>query len=456
MRPEALDKIDRKTGKIIGIRWKFWTYCPERKRQVPVPTAQIPVHIRESQDCAVVEAYVKSQNALEDSKRHRAEQRLKWREQYSDFTALADKFAKYHKERARNSWETDLFYLERYVFHFFLGLRSYNNLYDWKYHFEDLKEWLRETKPLKVKKDRLAKNTQNKVIKAMNRFLAWAYQVNVLSELQPKCEVYPRDELPQVQPEDLFSKKREHNEVQLILDQLQQIRPASARLFRFLVNSGCRLNEGLGVCLPFVVEGEIDGEHSRRIHEKLRTYGMDKYYGYIVLMNQPELDSMRVDTEFKSPITGRTWEPGQVPRKPMKHRKAERAEDWRYIPIYDKDTWNMLADLWNEQDEKREAGVHGPNPQDYLLFEGISAAMFYVDLVKATERAKLRFRSPHKARHTYLSWFYAQTDEDPFLARRVGGHKDQGSREVYSHIAQQIGMEQKLATQSKKRMGKVS
>jgi integrase len=334
-----------------------------------------------------------------------------------------------------------------------LNVRSFNNLYDWKYHFEDFKEWLREIKPLKVKKDRLAKNTQNKCIKALNRFMAWAYQTNVLTELQPKCEVYAREELPQIGAEDLYTKE----EQKMLIEALRVIRPISADFFMFLNNSGCRLNEGLGVCPPFVVEGQIDGDHSKRIHDKLKVYGMDRYYGYIVLMNQPELDSVRLkgNKDFKSSVTGKVWEAEQVPRKPLKHRKNDRPEDWRYIPIYDKATWNMLVDRWNEQDALLQKKARGRNPNDYLLFDGLTASMFYVDLMKAVAQVKLRFRSPHKCRHTYLSWFYAETDEDPFLAKKVGGHKDQGSRAIYSHISQQIGLEQKFVIQMTKKMRRV-
>ena len=87
-----------------------------------------------------------------------------------------------------------------------------------------------------------------------------------------------------------------------------------------------------------------------------------------------------------------------------------------------------------------------------MLFEGLSASMFYSDVQKAFERCKLRFRSPHKLRHTFLTWFYGHTDENRFLARKVAGHNEERSVQIYSHINEQIGLEQKQKEQSKQKM----
>ena len=62
-------------------------------------------------------------------------------------------------------------------------------------------------------------------------------------------------------------------------------------------------------------------------------------------------------------------------------------------------------------------------------------------MVKAFSITKLKERSPHKARHTFLTWFYGETLEDVFLAEKVGGHRDKRSLEVYSHMREQLGRE---------------
>lgn len=111
-----------------------------------------------------------------------------------------------------------------------------------------------------------------------------------------------------------------------------------------------------------------------------------------------------------------------------------------------------MANRYNEQLQKMEQRIFGDDDKNYLLFDGITASMFYQDMQKAAEKARVRFRSPHKLRHTFLTWFYTETNEDRLLARKVGGHEDERSMRVYSHLAEQLGLEQKRREQAKARI----
>jgi integrase len=68
---------------------------------------------------------------------------------------------------------------------------------------------------------------------------------------------------------------------------------------------------------------------------------------------------------------------------------------------------------------------------------------------------QLKERSPHKCRHTFLTWFYGETLEDLFLAEWVGGHRDKRSLEVYSHMREQLGREQQFKEQGFQKMKRV-
>lgn len=81
--------------------------------------------------------------------------------------------------------------------------------------------------------------------------------------------------------------------------------------------------------------------------------------------------------------------------------------------------------------------------------------MFYIDMMKAFEKTGLRKRSPHKARHTFLTWFYAEILEDTFIAEKVGGHRDKRSLEVYSHMREQLGREIQFKKRGMKKMSRV-
>lgn len=449
MKAIALQRKDRKTGKVNGIRWRFEVYNAKNSRNEPVPVDQVPKHIRESQDRSVVEAYCNSQAAILDSIKHRAEKLRKWKEDYHDFKVYLEKFTIFQREKAPNSFENDLFYLENYAFGYFLSISSLNNLNLWHHSFDEFRTWLKTIKPLKQRKKSLALNTQIKIIKSLNRFLHFCFSKGWI-EQQPKCPAYSREETITVTADDTFKDE----EVPLICKALNEIRPISRDYFIFLLNTGLRENEGLGISFDWVLGEKIDGQKSGKIHDALCKYDLGKYHGYICLESQPALASIRISDSWTD-RHGKRWTSGSIPHKPLKLRKRIDPKYFRYIPIFDPTTWNIIVDRAEKARALHAKGIHGKDPLAYPLFDGLTASMFYCDLAKALVALNLKHRSPHKTRHSFLTWFYDKVSDDLFLADKIAGHRDRRDIERYCHLSEQIGREQKLKQLQKTGLKKV-
>ncbi len=445
---KAVDKISRVNKKVVGVRWVFTKYNPSTRVTEKVPMNAVPLHIRNATDEKIVAEYCNSQSAIEDAARYRAKMRSAWRNKYTDKAKILEEFAKYQEGRAPNSWQNDVYYLEKYAFHFFLDKKESPNHWDWNVHFDEFRTWLKTVKPARWERKNLSLNTQNKVIRALNVFFEMV--ASRTGKAVIKCPQYKRSELNQVTALDLF----EPSEIAKIQDALMEISKDSHDLFTVLANTGMRENEALGLCVGFIFEGNIEGKKSGKIHEQLKLYKQDNYYGYICLESQPAVRELRISKAFKDRF-GVNWRNGSVLRKPLKTRKKIEPENFRFIPIFDKTTWNIIVDRWNQQHEMLEKKANGSEPRDYLLFDGLTGSMFYNDIVEAFEKTKLRYRSVHKLRHTYLTWFYEVTNENRFLAKKVAGHNEERSMAVYSHLLEQIDREQTLKVQSKTKLKRV-
>lgn len=441
MKAEKFSKVDRKTKKVVGIRWRFTRYDVEQQRNVVVPHPQIPEHIRYNQNEDQVQQYVNSQSAIEDAIRYRAQQRVEWRKKYHDVGQYLDAFAEYQKERAPNSWKNDVYYLSSYAFHYFLDQGGLNNINLWNLKFEEFRVWLKVTRPLKHGKSNLSANTQQKVIKSLNRFLAFAFQKRWID--QPiVCSGYSREQTLVVTADDIFRDE----ERLLIYQTLKEIRPVSADFFWLLLHTGLRENEALGLCREFVFQGQMDGAASSLVHRALVRFDMGAYHGYLAVDSQP---AGRLNPKSLT----------SVARKPLKHRRKIGRDSTRLIPIYDPQTWNILVERCELAEKTFEralqSGREDLSGRDILLFHGLTKAIFYSDLSKALKKLALRHRSPHKTRHTFLTWFYPRISCDAYLAKVVGGHQDQRDIERYNHIREEIDRETKLKAQRGSRLTRV-
>jgi integrase len=318
---------------------------------------------------------------------------------------------------------------------FFLNDRNSNNVHNWPAFFDQLRIWLESVVPLKKRIIKLSPNTQNKIINIMNQFIRFNARKSG-TEIQT-MESIPKESLPQVTADMLI---REH-EIPLIYQALLESRPTSAELFIVLVRSGLRISEGLGLSLKDIRLGKLNGQISGKIHKRLENSGLGNYHGYIYLMSQVAIDEVRTPNPWTDNC-GKIWQPDSVPRSPLKMRRRIDAKFARYVPIWDKQAWNIIVKAVRVQKELQMTKRFGEDESNYLLFDGLTASKFYLDLKQAQEKTKLHHRSPHKLRHTHLSWLYGEISEDPFLAEKIGGHRDKAALETYSHIREQMGQEQ--------------
>lgn len=445
-------KIDRKTGQQNGWRWEFRVYDQELQHNRKVPVDQIPEHIRNSQDEKEVDEWCRLQDAAVQSRRFRLEQALAWRTKYHDKDKLLEMFTEKLKKIAPKSWRTSICHLENYVFHFFLDIKQLNNMNDWELYFEEFVDWLGKVKPMKGVQPHLALNTQNNIITANNQFLAFMEEKHQIARFK-KCPAHPDELLPKVSAEDLI----EDHELPVVQAALLEIREVSSKMYRVGHQTGLRSMELKGLCLPFITQGNmLDGPKTEKIHRALEERGLGNYHGYICLESQAAIDAVRVAKSYYDVDLKRHLVAGTVPRVPLKCRKDISPKWYRYIPIYDKETWNILVEACEVASALYEKRIYGNDPRDYLLFDGITSSSFYADVVKAFEKTGLRYRCPHKLRHTFLTWFYDKIGEDSFLAEKVGGHRDKKSIEIYSHIREQIGRERVFAQQKMKPLSRVS
>lgn len=434
MKARKIRTTDRKTGQPT-IRWAFERYNPVTKKHEKVRKQDIPPHIWNSKDEEVVYAYASSKAAEEDAICARAKKKLEWQTKYFDFDKLVDEFEEFHKTVAPKNWENDMRYLRSYALDFFLNEFNSNNVHDWPSLFDKFKIWLKTTKPLKKRIDRLSLNTQNKIINMLNQFIR--YNSRKSGQNIQTMPLYPKEMLPQVTAEMLV---REH-EIPQIYQALKEIREESASLFLVLVRSGLRINEAVGMSIKDIRQGKLKGEHGDKLHRRLEKSDLGNYLGYFYLMSQPALDVVRTLVPWTDP-DGKSWKADSVPRTSLKMRKRIDPRFARFVPIWDKQAWNTVVTLYNGQLELFQAQKYGEDEADYLLFDGLTSSKFYLDLKLAQERTKLLHRSPHKLRHTHLTWLYGAISEDPFIAEKIGGHRDRTALEVYSHIRQQLGDEQ--------------
>jgi hypothetical protein len=311
------ERTDRKTGE-TSFYYQFRAYNPAKQRYDPVPVSSLPKFIRECDSDEVADKYCNLRSSEENAIKARIQKRLEWREKFQDFDVLLEAFGNDHIKKAPNSWGNDVYYLEKYVFSYFLSKKLANNIPEWPLHYKAFKSWLSTTTKLKGKKETLAINTQNKVIKSLNLFLSFYGDENPTEHQIKKCSTYPRNMCRQSTADDIL----EDHEIEPIFTALKSIRPISADLFYVLTKTGMRISEALGLCVHFITEGAMNGTKISSYHKLISKYDLT-YHGYICLESQPKLRSIRDES-------------GKVVRKPLKSRDEIAPKYFRYIPICDK------------------------------------------------------------------------------------------------------------------------
>lgn len=402
----------------------FMFYDSVQKKNVRLRVGEIPPTISSDEDA---DAFCRQKESEIESSKIRILRRLKWKSRYHNFEELMEIFKNERVKESPNNWKNDIYYMEHYVLNFFINQNTFANMNDWYYHFEDFKSWLEKVKTVKGNST-LAYSTKNQCIKALNAFLKIMNRKNKIDRVT-KCPQFARHLENSKSSEEVISE----TDAVKIYSELKGINALAADLFFILVNTGLRINEGLGLCLDNLIQGDVE---NKTFHEQLIRHGVN-YVGYISLESQP---ASSTNIRDKNKI---------VPRKALKGRRTIDPKNNRLIPLINKQVFNTLGKLYFTQRELFQQKKFGDNPKDYLLFDGLNKQRFGNYLRQACQNLRLRNFTPHSCRHTFATQFTGMTFGNVFLCQMVLGHRDLGTSRKYIHIWEQIHKNTKSAQQLK-------
>lgn len=364
-----------------GDKFSFIYYDTTLRKNVRLKAPEIPSHIRTEEDA---EEFCNKFDRKHDALQRRISEKLKWKTRFYDFEKTLERFQKSRQEDAPNSWQADEYYFHYYILDFFLNQKSENNVNNWYFHFEDFREYLSTVRPLKQKvgEKRLSYATRNNIIKSLNAFLRFLWRRREV-ESEYKCRYYSKNLIARKSIESVIPDDQQ----KIIFERMQADNPLAAAMFWVALNTGLRLNELLGLSLADFFPGE---PAYKPLLISLKSLSLTPI-GYLLLESQPSSSVVLRNAN------------GKVIRKPLKGKKVIGEQENRTVPIFDKQTFNILARLWNEQRAKRERFHHGESPNDYLLFDGLNKNIYSNALKKAQRALRTKF-TPHDTRHTYSTW----------------------------------------------------
>lgn len=404
-------KIYKKTGAVV---YSFLYWCPKTKKRIRLRRSEIPADITTDDQAR---EFVKIKEAELKAFSLKVKREILWKSQFYDFDNLLELYAKKRKTEAPNSWKTDVYYLEQYVFTFFLTIKRSNNLNNWDLHFEELRDWLEnDAELLKTKSDRnrLAYATKNACIKSLNRFLDTMARSQRMKSPAPRCRVFPKHKINWKGIESYLYPE----EIDFVFGALSEVDTECAEFFWVLCHTGLRLNEGVGLALSHIFKGE---PKEKNISKMLKRFEI-KSFLHVVLDSQPANTSEVRDKD------------GIVKRKPLKHRRKIEPRSNRLIPVSDKRTAEILVRRFNEQAKKFKVGDYGEDKGNYLLFSDMDKNRISNKLRKVYSHSSYSQKSPHDCRHTYCTNMVSQTEGHNFLAKYVLGHADSKTTENYLHL----------------------
>ena len=394
------------------------TKSGKKGTNVKLARKHIPANISNDKDA---EKFCKAQEAVLETAAFRLRQKLEWRSKFYKFPDLVEIYKKDREKTAPNSWKNHVHCLEQYVLPYFLNTLETNNINQWPNHYEQFKEYLEEdaTTSKQRRTGKLAYNTMNHCVIALNTFIDTMKRKNQCDKDLPSCPLFPDHKMATRSFEDIVSDE----EIKTVFDVLlKSTDKTPAHFFWTLAHTGLRLNEGIGLSLNDIISGPSSNPDFMRA---LNAYGI-QCHSYIDLQSQPKLREIRNDK-------------GIVERKPLKGKdKKKVSERGRIIPIAEKDTHNYLATLWQAQMINFNNKKYGTDKSNYLLFDGLTKGKFTAKLAQAFKDAKLKYKSPHLLRHTYCTKLAGQTMGNTMLCRAILGHTKSETVDKYIHIYGQL------------------
>lgn len=402
----------------------YMYYDSTLKKNVRLRVGEIPPGINSDEEA---DTFCHQKESEIEASKIRILRRLKWKSRYHNFEDLMEIFKNERLKESPNNWKNDIYYMEQYVLNFFINQNTFSNMNDWYIHFENFKNWLDKVKTVKGN-NTLAYSTKNQCIKALNAFLKVMHRKNKIERIT-KCPQFARHLENSKNAEEVISE----SDTLKIYNELKSINSLAVELFFILTHTGLRINEGLGLCLDNLVQGDVE---NRTFHEQLIRHGVS-YVGYISLESQPANSTNIRDNN------------NLVPKKALKGRRRIEPKNNRIIPLINKEVFNALGKLYFAQRELFQQKKFGNSPKDYLLFDGLNKQRFGNYLRQACKNLKIRNFTPHSCRHTFATQFTGMTFGNVFLCQMVLGHRDLNTSRKYIHIWEQIHKDSKSAQQLK-------
>ncbi|MBC7532295.1 MAG: site-specific integrase [Oligoflexus sp.] len=379
---------------------------------------------------AQAEAWAQSQDAHYEAMKEAARQRAAWREAFHDWVEMADGFMAWKKDKAPASWQRSVVMIERYVLPFFLQVKSCNNANLWHTYFDEFRDWLGKEVTKVHSTDGLSYSSQNHAINSLNSLLEYLKRYNKVSpEAARKCELHPQHKLGARTVEDVYSEE----EVISYEKALRKTSELTADFFYVLSKTGMRFNELYSLPISQLFKGQMTGP----VHDELKEKGVE-YVGYILL------DSQILKEESDSLSRNRLPDHSHR-RGPLKGRKDTNIKNARFIPIIDKDCWNILVRLYQEQKKSLDRDLFGSNAKNYLFFEDVEEGAIRRHMQKANE-ALGTHKDFHSLRHTYSTRLAGKT-RSFFLCKVILGHKTEKEFDKYCHIFEETQLEAKKNSQ---------
>lgn len=414
--------VDERKNKNGTVTYRF-TYLDSDGKRRRYPQSKVPPSALTSK--AAAEEWAASQAAILDAKKAEIARKLSWRSQHHDFEGLLDRYAGWQKKNAPNSWKSCVYYLEHWVFAFYLTARQSANVNDWYLHFQAFRDWL--AGPHEGRAEPLAFSTQNNIIKALNTFLKCLKAYNLIDPASVlECPAYPEHMLATRDASAVILEP----ERDLILAQLRAKYPPAADFFLVAWHTGMRFNELFSLPITALFKGEIRHE---KLKKRLALLGIE-YHGYIYLESQAVNDDRKREKN------------GTLARKPLKGCKSIGPKNARVIPIRSREIWNVLAARYKTEQARLQTAVYGPDPKEYVFFEDAEWNKTVNGLRETYQGLKLVPKGYHCCRHTFITLLVGETG-DEMLVRMISGHKTAKAFERYQHLYEQIAMAAKQQEQ---------
>ncbi len=338
-----------------------------------------------------------------------------WRSK-SEVALLAHQFEAFKKlEFPKSYWQTTGA-LQNYVLPYFVTIADLPDPNSWYPHHQRFKVWLLSDANLPGTSKKLSVSTANKAINSLNKFCEWLrdhHQSLTYDSCRP-LKAYPNKMLNRRGARDLVTEEDMVLAVNSLRAKGNDLEADGILVQR---HTGMRLSELLGLSLSSLTTQVPD-----KLKETFKSLGIDTIYGAIYLDSQPKHGYITRGID------------GSISRVPLKWRPEISPKYARTIPIHDKAVWNILATRFQAQKDLLAKTLHGPNKENYLLFDKGQRTPYMAAVKEAYVSLGLIPKVSHLLRHTRITELTMLGMDDKMLELLMGNKAL--AQKLYQHIVE--------------------